>query len=283
MNPYPTGTPNPNYPDCDYGHDGEPGDDCEMPGFEDPENEEGGVGSFPQNTCYVDNVETDCNAILANPTLYGLNSDEGSSGEIRKGDTPPSEEGPQGIFQDDDQSDDNSSSEAGERDFEVEYSGMEANIKGNIAAGDIVDNSYRVISVWDLRTMTLPDDKKTPEEQITDAISAANDLTKNSKCANAIEGLLKEAAIRKAKEDRKKLGLTGDFSKDDTEALDSFIKTLTAQKVVKVVEELFSKEDTRVIEPANLKLENNDGHSSAQIFYDNGVKKVGFTPVSFIL
>jgi hypothetical protein len=69
-NPYPSGTPDPNYPECDYGHDGEPADDCEIPGFEDPENEAGEVGSIFSNECYVNGFKSDCNEVMRNPDLY---------------------------------------------------------------------------------------------------------------------------------------------------------------------------------------------------------------------
>jgi hypothetical protein len=69
-NPYPTGTPDPNYPNCDYGHDGEPGDDCEMPDFEDPENVEGEVGSIFENDCYANGFRRNCNDLFKHQEIY---------------------------------------------------------------------------------------------------------------------------------------------------------------------------------------------------------------------
>jgi hypothetical protein len=53
--------PNYDYPECDYGVDGEPDDPCDIHDFTDPDNEQSEIGSITENTCYVDGWEKNCN------------------------------------------------------------------------------------------------------------------------------------------------------------------------------------------------------------------------------
>jgi YD repeat-containing protein len=152
-NPPPTGWPDPNDPNCtwnDY-------DDyeCDFPDEygESQESEENEAGSVPENTCYVNGVREDCNEILAHPDRYGLNDHEEPS-EDSAADAAPSEGGPESVHQNDDASDnDSASAGAGERQFEIEYTGMNANMRGEITL-DVVDDGFRNISLWDLRIQT---------------------------------------------------------------------------------------------------------------------------------
>lgn len=152
----PTGYPDPNDPNCtwnDY-------DDyeCNYPDEyeENPESEENEAGSIPENTCYVDGIKEDCNEILEHPERYGLNDHGGSPSEAGHGDAAPSAAGPQGIHQNDDSSDnDVASAEAGERQFEIDYTGMEASFReGLLGTETYMSDDEKQISLWDLRAQT---------------------------------------------------------------------------------------------------------------------------------
>ncbi|GEM_PF-5342056 len=144
-----SGYPSRDDPNCEW--HGDLGFDCAYPeDYEDPEYEEGQAGSVPQNTCYVDGVEADCNHIADNPDLYESNDvalDDSHSNEA------PSERGPQGVWDDDDSSNDDSGGDAGETEFEQQYNGKSVWFnEGTIAIN--VSASMPHLNTWDLRTQT---------------------------------------------------------------------------------------------------------------------------------
>ncbi len=180
-NPYPTGTPDPNYPDCDYGTDGDNYDDCEIPDFEDPENEEGEVGSVPQNTCYKDGIEIDCHEVMH--ALERNGSDVESSDEEEE-DNAPSDEGQISTWGNDDDANPRASLEVEEREFEVAYTGMEATFKNDFYV-TVKDNDTRRVSIWDLRVSTFSEvmesslSLETPPEPSDDCLKALADANQD--------------------------------------------------------------------------------------------------------
>lgn len=163
--PPPSGNPDPqNNPDCvwndydDY--------DCDFPeGYDEPENEDQEAGSLPENTCYVDGVEADCNEVAENPELY-----ESDDVALEDEDKAPSEEGPQSVWDNDDQS--NQPSETEEREFEVEYSGMNARIRGEITVN--ITMPMPRLSSWDLRRETSQQDDRL---QVSSDTKISNKIT----------------------------------------------------------------------------------------------------------
>lgn len=114
--PPPSGYPDPNDPNCTWNDYDDY--DCDYPEeYDGPENEDQQAGGIPENTCYVDGREADCNEVAVHPDIY--ESDDVALGdEEYKEEKAPSDEGPQGIWDDDDQG--SQPTETEERYFEAD-------------------------------------------------------------------------------------------------------------------------------------------------------------------
>jgi len=152
-NPYPPPetAPDPQSPaGCDFGFDGEQ-DGCTYPEeYEDTDSEETGAGSVSQNTCYIDGVEQqNCDEVQHFMDIHD------DAPVTKSPDFAPSTEGPLGIHQNEDPTDnDGHNGNAGEKMFEQQYTLSEV----FVTVSDIdPDSIIGTASDWDLRSTTTPE------------------------------------------------------------------------------------------------------------------------------
>ena len=115
------------------------------------DNEDHEAGSIPENTCYVEGREANCSEVAEHPELY-KSDDVGLDDEEYREEKAPSDEGPQAIFDNDDQSyRPGEDSEAEERSFEQQYSGINVSFGANAGVSVDVHAASPRLSSWDLR------------------------------------------------------------------------------------------------------------------------------------
>ncbi len=194
--PAPETAPDPEHPDtCDYDFDGEP--DCAYPeGYNDTDSEVANAGSFSQNTCYVDGVEQpNCDQLAHEASIH---DDILVTKEDEFPDAAPSDSGPQGVNQNEDSTDDDYQGDAGERDFEQQYTaegkvsfGSDANVSMDVSGID-ADTVVTTLNDLDLQTLTLPNPNPTPTPpKGGKAVEVFLGRDPDPKDANGIECLLR--------------------------------------------------------------------------------------------
>ncbi len=127
------------------------GEDVENRGNPDEE-----IGSIPKNTCYENGFEVDCN-----DALHNLDPETPVTKEDEFPDQSPSTEGPQGIHQNEDPTDNNGNE--GEQDFEQQHNGR--TVWFGSGAGvevDVSPNQIGTASDWNLQSETMPRPEPTP-------------------------------------------------------------------------------------------------------------------------